>query len=734
MIFITVARIAIMEKEKSFAGKHSLYIKMAIICLIGISVNLLGSLVVDYFKWPLYFDSTGTILVAVMSGYLPGIIVGLVTNLIKGIFNTADIYYSLVNVLIAIISYTFARLGLLNRKKIWGVFLLILCLGIVGGGHGALLNRFLDNPLDRAALFEKGIWFTFLTDLFDKAVSVILVMLIQLFIPGRLQKLAKIEGWQQNPLTDSQMRNARKKIKKKISLRTKILWLLFMAGIAVGTAALIISVLLYRKYTIEEHFRLAKGTATLVSNIIDGDKVDRYIEEGDAWDEYQKTEAQLYSIRDSSPDILYVYVYQIKPDGCHVVFDLDTDELEGESPGTLVEFDESFEEMIPTLLEGGEIDPIITDDTYGWLITVYQPVYNSKGKCVCYAAADISMDLIRKNELSFMVKLISLFTGFFVLVLAVGLWISEYNIILPINAMSICANDFAYDSQKDFETNVERINRLKIQTGDEIEALYDVIADTTEKNATYVRDVRKKTETIEQMQNALILVLADMVENRDENTGDHVRKTAEYTRIIMDKMRELGYYRDQLTAQFVYDVEHSAPLHDIGKIAVSDLILNKKGKLDDDEYKEMQKHTTAGAKVLQQAIDTIPESGYLKEAKNLAEYHHEKWNGKGYPHGIAGEEIPLSARIMAVADVFDALVSDRCYKKGFPFEKAMGIIKEDAGTHFDPLVADAFIKSSDRVREVMRKFKERSAQLEADRIAREEAEAAEKADKIKKDE
>ena len=167
---------------------------------------------------------------------------------------------------------------------------------------------------------------------------------------------------------------------------------------------------------------------------------------------------------------------------------------------------------------------------------------------------------------------------------------------------------------------------------------------------------------------------------------------------------------------------------------MSDLILNKKGKLDDDEYKEMQKHTTAGAKILQQAIDTIPESGYLKEAKNLAEYHHEKWNGKGYPHGIAGEEIPLSARIMAVADVFDALVSDRCYKKAFPFEKAMGIIKEDAGTHFDPLVADAFIKSSDRVREVMRKFKERSAQPEADRIAREEAEAAENADKIKKDE
>ena len=114
----------------------------------------------------------------------------------------------------------------------------------------------------------------------------------------------------------------------------------------------------------------------------------------------------------------------------------------------------------------------------------------------------------------------------------------------------------------------------------------------------------------------------------------------------------------------------------------------------------MKTHTTSGGRIIEQAMETVPESQYLHEARNLAEYHHEKWNGMGYPHGVAGEDIPLSARIMAVADVFDALVSERCYKKAFPFEKAMSIIKEDAGTHFDPKVADAFIKSADIVREV----------------------------------
>ena len=185
-----------------------------------------------------------------------------------------------------------------------------------------------------------------------------------------------------------------------------------------------------------------------------------------------------------------------------------------------------------------------------------------------------------------------------------------------------------------------------------------------------------------------------------------MRKTAAYADLILRELKRENIYTDQLTDQFIYDVEHSAPLHDIGKISVSDTILNKPGKLTDEEFEIMKTHTTAGAEILDQVINTVPDSGYMKEAKNLAEYHHEKWNGKGYPHGLSGEDIPLSARIMAVADVFDALVSERCYKKAFPFEKAMDIIKQDAGTHFDPKVAEAFIAASDQVRQVAEHFSE----------------------------
>lgn len=222
----------------------------------------------------------------------------------------------------------------------------------------------------------------------------------------------------------------------------------------------------------------------------------------------------------------------------------------------------------------------------------------------------------------------------------------------------------------------------------------------------YVADVQEKTEQLSMMQRALIMVLADIVESRDRNTGAHVRKTAAYTEIILNEMRKKGYYAEQLTDAYISDVVNSAPLHDVGKIQVPDAILNKPGRLDDDEFKIMKTHTTAGRDIISQAIELVPVSGYLNEARNLAAYHHEKWDDSGYPHGIAGEEIPLSARVMAVADVFDALVSRRSYKKPFTFEAAMDIIKEGSGKHFDPLFVDAFVSAEEEVRRVEHEFSE----------------------------
>jgi HD-GYP domain-containing protein (c-di-GMP phosphodiesterase class II) len=148
-------------------------------------------------------------------------------------------------------------------------------------------------------------------------------------------------------------------------------------------------------------------------------------------------------------------------------------------------------------------------------------------------------------------------------------------------------------------------------------------------------------------------------------------------------------------------VFRSAPLHDIGKIHIPDAVLNKPGKLTDEEFALMKKHTIYGGDVIEKTRPASANISFLDVAKDLATYHHEWWNGRGYPEGLKGEEIPLSARIMAVADVFDALVSKRCYKPGFGFEKSMEIIREESGTHFDPLVAGAFLNAADEVRKVL---------------------------------
>lgn len=199
-------------------------------------------------------------------------------------------------------------------------------------------------------------------------------------------------------------------------------------------------------------------------------------------------------------------------------------------------------------------------------------------------------------------------------------------------------------------------------------------------------------ERVSGMQSGMITFMAEVVENRDDNTGGHIRRTAAYVEQIAKELKKQGAYPEILSDRYMKDMIVAAPLHDIGKIHIPDAVLNKPGRLSDEEFTIMKTHTTAGEELLKRAKEELGESGYLNTAVEMAAYHHEWWNGRGYPYGISGEEIPLCARIMAVADVFDALTSKRCYKDAMPVEKAYAIIREESGTHFDPVVAIAFLR------------------------------------------
>ena len=491
---------------------------------------------------------------------------------------------------------------------------------------------------------------------------------------------------------------------RRISLSTKITVMLALALLTFGVLCAYFSYTLYMDFSVEQHKRFGEGTAKLAAVAINPEMVDEFIAKGADAPGYKETEHMLYAIRESSPDIKYVYVYKIQEDGCHVIFDLDAEDVEGSPPGSIIDFDDAFAEYLPALLKGGTIPPIISDETYGWLLTVYAPVYNAKGECVCYAAADVSMDDIREQAQNFLKKIAAVFTMVFAAILFGGIIFARRGIIIPINKMTHSAGIFAYNTEGSMIKSLTEIERLNIKTGDEIENLYLSMVKMTHDSVRHMKDVYKSNRTIKEMQRAMILTLAEMVEQRDLNTGQHIKKTAAYVKIILEEMRKEGIYAKELTDEFVENVITSAPLHDVGKISVPDAILNKPGKLTDEEFAIMKRHTTAGGEILESLISSVPDSDYLYEACNLATYHHEKWNGKGYPVGLSGENIPLSARIMAVADVFDALVSNRSYKKGFPYEKALAIMHEDTGTHFDPQVMTAFFAAKDKILKVADEF------------------------------
>jgi putative two-component system response regulator len=202
--------------------------------------------------------------------------------------------------------------------------------------------------------------------------------------------------------------------------------------------------------------------------------------------------------------------------------------------------------------------------------------------------------------------------------------------------------------------------------------------------------LRLRTEKLLRLQGSLASVLATMVESRDKLTGKHIEQTAAFVRILMAAMMKRGVYAEHMAGWDVDLLVSSSRLHDIGKIAVSDLILNKAGKLTPEEFEEIKTHSGEGERIIGDIIAESGDEDFLYHAKLFAGSHHEKWDGTGYPNGLKAFDIPLQGRIMAVADVYDALVSERPYKKSFSHEKAVEIILEGKEKHFDPKIVDVF--------------------------------------------
>ena len=663
-----------------------------LIAAVGLLINYSLSTLSGVLGLPLYLDNLGTALAAMLGGPLPAIIAAFFNNALGSFGDPDMLYYGVVGTIFALMVSGFFRRGafksvrkaiiaIISASVVCCVLSTVLTWFLNYGSFGAELTTPLSMEFHEAGLpaFFALLLSDLIIELADKALMILLALLIYRLIPQSLRD--KLHGLL---LYASEGPRVRRSLLRKVGA------VVLMAEITLGLIVGSISFFLYRDAAVRKFSAECVSVTECAALYIDPELVDDYIEQGRSYPGYEQAEQGLYGVRASFPHTEYLYCYRIDPDGCRVVFDLNTEELEASEVGELVEFDESFEPYLPTLFAGGEIDPIITDDTYGWLLTVYRPIRNAAGRCVCYVAADVDMSEILTDETNFVVRMICLFFGVSIVVIYAILELAKFGAIFPINAMAKAAEDFAY-SEEGRSHSLDNLRSLDIRSGDEIGHLYEALKKMADDSADYITELREKSRQLSTMQAGIISDFAEMVEARDQCTGDHIKNTSHYVKKIAEELRREGKYADVLTDEYVEKLVRSAPLHDVGKIKISDLILNKPGKLTDDEFALMKTHTTEGKNILTKTSSMNNAGDYRREAVEMANYHHERWDGRGYPTGAAGEQIPLSARIMAVADVFDALVSQRSYKKAFSFEEATDIIREESGTHFDPTVTEAFL-------------------------------------------
>ena len=218
--------------------------------------------------------------------------------------------------------------------------------------------------------------------------------------------------------------------------------------------------------------------------------------------------------------------------------------------------------------------------------------------------------------------------------------------------------------------------------------------------------VNLRTKDIENLKSAIIEAMGGLAEYRDNETGEHIKRTQLYIKIMCDHMMKNSIYPDEVTPEFANIFFQSAPLHDIGKVGIKDSILLKPDILSKDEFEMMKRHAIFGESVIKKLLKKTGPTEFLEIAKDIAGGHHEKWDGTGYPRGLSGNDIPLCARIMAVADVYDALVSKRIYKPAFEHEKAIAILKEGKGKHFEPLLIDILLETQEAFRLVADAYKD----------------------------
>ena len=463
-----------------------------LICGAAIVLNLCGAFVARHFELPLYLDTVGTVLIAMMSGYVPGIVVGFATHFFASFADESEMYYCSVSIFVAIYTTFLARRGVFQNflKTLTAIPALTLVAAILS----AVIGKFLFCTGVVQALSEIQMNFTtiFLKELGDKSLTLIAAFVLLKFMPARVKEVFRGLGQKQSPLT-KEMKHALYGHKcPKSSLRVKVLLILMLSSLFIAASIASISYRIFEQACVGVQIKIGDGLATIAADQIDIANLDA-------------SKENLLSIKNSNPDVKYLGIYKAE--------DAISDEK------ILIYRDD--------LLASKPIPPIIADDR----LTIYKPVYDAAGKAQCYVVIEMSLDLISDYGRTFTAKVLALFSGCFVFVFVIGLRFVENNVILPVNTMSYCAKNFAYDGSEFCVKSLEQIKNLKIHTGDEIENLYHALVKTTQDAMNYFEKLRRAKRQVAEM---------DELAHKDSLTG--IKNKAAYDEMTarLDKKISAG--------------------------------------------------------------------------------------------------------------------------------------------------------------------------------------------------
>ncbi len=509
------------------------------LALAGLLLNLFLTRLVTVLHAPLYLDTVGSIVVGALAGPLPGMAVAFLSNVVRALADPITQYYGVLAVLIALCAACFSARGWLRSKA--GCAAAAVCFLCIGGVMGSGLTWLLYGGMGEGIsapyaqwLYTRGLsvfWAQFLADVVidtvDKFLTMLLVYQFLRHYPRRLYDCFPLSYlYDRDDEAQHQVWCRQRSHYRVHSVHTRVVSLLALSVLALGTLSTTVGVLYYQRAERQQYIIKASDAARQAAQLIDSRRVAAYLEQGRNAEGYVETEQKLYALYRNTTNLSYLYVYQVREDGNHVVFDLDTSKIPGDKPGARIDFDPDFVKYRPQMLLGAYIPPVLSHSKYGWLITAYYPIRNDLGTTVAYACADIATMQYVRGILSYIIQLIGVQFTVCMLILALTIQLVRRRVVDPIN--TIVQQSIAFDSMNPerWLTSAQWLERVPVTTGDEIETLYQTVCKVEENVAQNMIRIRQ-SEEIERTNREL----EEAIRRAD---GENAAKTEFYSRMSHD--------------------------------------------------------------------------------------------------------------------------------------------------------------------------------------------------------